>query len=292
MSTTSTVDFYDLSQHVQEWMKPPSYRLDDYGAASLCQREWSKNGYLILRKFIPDELIEAYAKVRERDGEYQSSTPYMDVPEIRDICLYWPLMRMLAHLLGEPMALHLNLTGWKSTERNWHQDDYLNPPYVCGHYAAVWTALDDIHPDSGPMELIPGSHRWPWLRRDLVLKHCRKNCETCRGTGKMGNDNVRDGRTTVACRKCSGPDWPKTTESFVVPAVEEYIDRVGPGETVQFMASAGDILIWHAGLMHRGSVPIDTTLERRSLISHYSAISKRKDMPNVNPDGYFLLGKT
>ena len=286
MSTTSTVAFSDLSEEIPEWMKPPSY---DYMPDSKYRREWSQNGYVILHGFIPDELIEAYVKVRERDGEYQSPTPYMDVPEIRNICLYWPLMRMLEHLIGETMALHLNLTGWKSTERNWHQDDYLNPPYVCGHYAAVSMALDFIHPDSGPMEMIPGSHRWPWLRRELVMEHARSICDTCDGTGRVQLKFMENATQSTVCPECSGPDWPKTTESFVVPSVEEYIDRVRPRMTLKFSARAGDILIWHAGLMHRGSVPIDTTLERRSLISHYSAISKRKDMPNVHPDGFFVF---
>ena len=47
------------------------------------------------------------------------------------------------------MLLHLALTGWISTQRDWHQDDYLNPPFVANWYAAVWMALDDISAESG-----------------------------------------------------------------------------------------------------------------------------------------------
>src|SRR5438552_11002670 len=88
-------------------------------------------------------------------------------------CARWRCTRLCAtmeSLIGEPMMLHLALTGWVSTERTWHQDDYLNPAHVAGWYAAVWMALDDnIHSDSGPFEYLPGSHRWPTLRRDKVI---------------------------------------------------------------------------------------------------------------------------
>ena len=60
-------------------------------------------------------------------------------------------------------------TGWISTERNWHQDDYLNPPRLKSHYLAAWIALEDIHPDSGPFQYVPGSHRWPVLTKARAL---------------------------------------------------------------------------------------------------------------------------
>lgn len=45
-------------------------------------------------------------------------TPYLHVPALRDLALYPPLMEMLQSLIGEPMMLHLALTGWVSTQRN------------------------------------------------------------------------------------------------------------------------------------------------------------------------------
>ena len=66
------------------------------------------------------------------------------------------------------MCLSLALTGWVSTERNWHQDDYLNPPDVDAWYVAAWLALDDIPSGSGPFQYVPGSHRWPAIRGDKV----------------------------------------------------------------------------------------------------------------------------
>ena len=89
---------------------------------------------------------------------------------MRDIALYEPLRRVVNALIGDEMILHLNLTGWVGPERGEVQDDYLNGPNVNGWYLATWVALDDVHPDAGPFEYIPGSHRWPVLRRDLVMR--------------------------------------------------------------------------------------------------------------------------
>jgi hypothetical protein len=68
----------------------------------------------------------------------------MHVPEIRDLSLYPPLHEVIKELFGGEFVLHLNLTGFVSTERDWHQDDYLNPPFINGWYLATWMALEDI----------------------------------------------------------------------------------------------------------------------------------------------------
>ena len=99
------------------------------------QKTWRENGYLILSMFIPDDLLNPYIRVREKialPGGYNTPVPYMDVEELKSLCLYKPLMDKLEFFIGESMGMHLNLTGWVSTERNWHQDDYLNPSYLNG----------------------------------------------------------------------------------------------------------------------------------------------------------------
>ena len=50
---------------------------------------------------------------------------------------------------------------------------------VNGWYLAVWMALDDIGPETGPFQFIPGSHRWPVLRRDQPTSPAAESCR-CR----------------------------------------------------------------------------------------------------------------
>lgn len=231
------------------------------------QHSWRRDGMLILPNFLPDALIERYCAVREklnRPEGWRSTTPYLEIPEIQDLCLYPPLAQMLEHLIGSPMGLHLNLTGWVSSERDWHQDDYLNPVSVSGHYLAVWMALDRIGPESGPFQFVRGSHRWPLVRQDSVLK-------------LLDHDGSDDA-------------WPSWSEALLAPFFEsEILRRNAPVE--EFLGERGDVLIWHARLLHRGSLATQPGARRKALISHYSAIDRRPDMgPATRREsgGYFF----
>lgn len=253
----ATVDWPDLAEEVPDAELPP---LDRQHAVpkglNKDQEFWRDNGYLILPGLIPDDINEAYCAVRRTHADaagWAHATPYLEVPEIRDLCLYPPLVAKLQELIGEPMGLHLNLTGWISTERDWHQDDYLNPPEVNGNYIAVWTALDQIQPDAGPFEFVPGSHRWPIIRQRKVL-------------ALLGYQDESD------------RFWPEQSERILTPFFEREIKRRhAPVE--RFLGGRGDVLLWHARLLHRGSLPLRAGAERRSMIAHYSALTRRSDMP-------------
>ena len=268
---TTTLTWADLSSEVDDRELPPLDRRE-IGRLRLssAQRSWREHGHVVVPGLIPDELIDRYCTVFRMLGTargYSSPSPYLDVPEIRDLCLCKPLTDLLEHLISEPMALHLNLTGWISTERGWHQDDYLNPPEVSGHYAAVWMALDEITPDCGPFEFIPGSHRWPFIRQAKVL-------------ALLGRENGDD------------PSWPWDSERLLTPFFEREIAERGLA-VERFLGGKGDVLVWHSRLVHRGSPPERRRAERRAMIAHYSAVNRRRDMPVVrrHPGGglYFAL---
>lgn len=246
---------------------PPLDRADADPTTPL-QKEWRENGYVVIPGAVPDALIDEYCAVWEPTFA-QHETLYLRCPQARRLCLHPTLALAMAELIGEPMGLHLNLAGWVSTERDWHQDDYLNPPYVNGHYVAAWLALADVHPDSGPFQCVPGSHRWPVLRREKVLR-------------AMGEPTPH-GRD---------PGWPKRSENLLSPLFEERFASLGL--TPQpFLGHRGDVLLWHSRLVHRGSKPNVPGTERRALIAHYSGVEHRFDMPVVRPEGdgwFFALG--
>lgn len=239
------------------------------------QKYWRENGYLILRGFMPPALIDAYCQRYEADNGasarkgYGIGTPYMDVNEIKDLCLYAPLVNLLGALIGEEMGMNLNLTNWTSTERNWHQDDYLNPAFVSGFYLACWMALDDINPDSGPFEFVPGSHKWPVLSQAKVLDHLDPD-------------------------ERNNPDWPWHAERFLNGVFEREIEKRGAKPMVWDTAKKGDVLIWHSWLAHRGSKPKNLELLRKSMICHYSGVNHRPDMQapvlyeNNDSRGYYF----
>ena len=251
-----SLTFEDLCEDVPDQDLPPLDRRD-VALDSLDdeQRAWREDGFVIRRGFIPEDRIDAYCDIRARDGAWPGPCAYLHVPQIRDLCLYPPLMDLLQKLIGSPMAMHLNLTGWKSTERDWHQDDYLNPATVNAHYLAVWFALEDIHPDCGVFQYVPGTHRWPSVRGHIVRQH-------------------------LPHREANSTMWPTYSENILTPIVERQLAETG-AEPQVFLPKKGDVLVWHGKLIHRGSRPIDDSLERRAIITHYSAVDKRPDMPNV-----------
>ena len=232
-------------------------------------RDWNTEGVVIIKKFFPEHLMTAYencwtqANAKRANG-WPDPIPYTRHEELRDILCYEPLANLLADLIGEPAGLHLNLTGWISTERDWHQDSYLNPPWVGDAYAAVWIAFAPIHPDSGPFQYVPGSHRWPQVTREKILA--------------VLQPEQRDHR------------WPKFSENVLTPLFEQEIVSRN-AEVVNYLPERGDLLVWNGRLLHRGSRANIKGLERRSLIAHYSGINHRHEMPSAvqhNGQGYFF----
>lgn len=237
-------------------------------------QDWNDEGVLFLPGLIPDALIDAYKAEwvqnngpvsftevegesnlwtieAERVGGY-NETAYMRHIALFDICTYGPLAEALEDLFGEPGGVHLNLSGWVSTKRDWHQDTYLNPAHVGDAYAAVWIALGDVHPDSGPFQYVPGSHRWHRLTYDKV----------------------------AAVVDTSNPEWPAHTERILTPLVEAEIAERG-AEITTYLPKKGDVLIWHSRLYHRGSVPNVPNAFRPALIAHYSGVKTRLDFGPV-----------
>ncbi len=227
------------------------------------QRDFQTNGIAVLKNFIPHKLLDRYSEVRARLPKDRSAkdnywagwhypTPYLDCRELLDLATYPYLQNALQALIGAEMGVHLALTGWVSTERNWHQDTYLNPDPLWSYYAAVWIALEDISPDSGPFEYISGSHKWPSLRHSKFFNF-------------------------IPAEKMNDPAWPTLTQGHVARFCEDETRRRG-AETSTYLPKKGDVMFWHSNLIHRGTEPTNKDAERRALICHYSALSKRHDM--------------
>ncbi len=239
--------------------------------------DWNEEGVVILKNFMPEELMRAYEQCwisangaivngqlkMHRRGGWNYCTPYRQNPELLQILSYAPLHDEMRKLIGEPVGVHLNLTGWVTTERDFHQDSYLNPPHVGDYYVAVWIALDTIHPDSGPFQYIPGSHRWRQVTREKMLSALEPE--------------ERDDR------------WPTFSERILTPLFEEEIVRRGVAP-VSHLPKRGDVLLWHGRLLHRGSKAKVPGMLRRALISHFSGIHHRQDMPAAiqHGGGYYF----
>lgn len=223
--------------------------------------DWNDEGVVILKNFMPEEVMRAYEECWEehnadRPGGWPAPLPYMRHKAVADFFCYGPLHEQMQVLVGEPVGLHLCLTGWITTARNWHQDSYLNPEHVGDSYIATWIALDDIHPDSGPFQYIPGSHRWPQVTREKIAPYV----------------------------DLTHPEWPKHSEEVLTPFFESEIKK-RKAKPVTYLPSRGDVLLWHGRLLHRGSPAKVPGMRRKGAIAHFSGIYHRPDMPQAVPHG-------
>lgn len=242
--------------------------------------DWNDEGVVKLDGFIPDHLIDAYEEVwkydngfhrvesngvlvADRPGGYPDCAPFTFRFEILDLVA--PLEDTLRRLTGDTLGVNLNLTGWVTTTRDWHQDGYLNEVEVGDWYAAVWIALGDVHPDSGPFQYVPGSHRWPQVTRNLIECYL----------------DITD------------PLWPTKSEAILSPLFTAEIERRN-AEVVTHLPKRGDVLIWHSRLLHRGSIARVPGHYRPGFIAHFSGIHHRPQMPAALPywkgGWYFPVG--
>jgi hypothetical protein len=227
--------------------------------ASFC-RQWAETGYLILPKLIPESLLdtawEAYEQSVQRgviklapelagDGDRLPGrflNPHKRVRPFCRVARHPELMNWLLRLLGHPVKLLQTIASHKGSQQSAHSDSIHMTTYPCGYLAAAWIAFEDIHPDSGPLEFYPGSHRLPYVfSRDL----------------KISVDDMKKG----------GYDsYRARYEPFVQKLITEHGLR-----PKYFEARKGDVLIWHANLLHGGSKRRDLRLTRKALVGHYFA---------------------
>lgn len=148
------------------------------------------------------------------------------------------LMRMAYLLLGRDPRL-LNLTAYKySSVSGAHQDVlfyHLHPPR---YFVGIWLACEDVSPETGPLEVYPGSHNvppWP------------------------GFDNYPQTNFRTA-----HPEAYKAQFKYICDAVAET-----PSTTLP--VRKGDAIFTHGLLVHGAQdVPARGAKSRFSMVLHYS----------------------
>lgn len=156
---------------------------------------YDANGYLLVEDAVSpeqlarlldltDRLIEASREVTESNDVYDLDTGHcpqaprltrIKIPHQRDP-YFWHVLRhsamteVLTDLLGPDTNLltsKLNTKapgGGRAVE--WHQD-WAFYPHTNDHLLAFGLMLEDVTPDSGPLMVIPGSHRGPVLSHHM-----------------------------------------------------------------------------------------------------------------------------
>jgi hypothetical protein len=220
--------------------------------ADLC-RKWSRDGYLILKGFYPAATINQTWAEYERAvaaGEtlppheplYEGDTRpgrmlnvHFDVPAMDDM-LHEPRMgHLMSVLLGARAKPFQTIVGHKGSQQPAHSDSIHMSTYPIGYLAASWISYEDIDPKSGPLIYYPGSHKLPYVLSE-----------------DLGMAGIVDYGTHYE------------------PAIQRLVEQHALKPEL-FMAKKGDVLIWHANLLHGGSRIEDPSLTRKALVCHFFA---------------------
>lgn len=251
---------------------------------------FSENGYLVLPKLFTDEevaaiqsavdrawadrsiynnltisaytgtanYVETYLRKVDpaaRQAQHKLNHLYLYDPRVLDLILADKLHAVLSELLqGEPLLFNgLNME--HGTEQRMHIDTFYMPPRTFGKMAATWLALEDIHPDSGPLCYYPRSNQIPPYK----FSH--------------------------------GEIWAVPEE---MAAFDAYYDRelAKRGlQAEQFYPKKGDVFIWHAQLYHGGGKIKNRALTRRSMVNHFWTYDDYRDGAVEARPGKFILRK-
>lgn len=228
--------------------------------AELC-RKWIRDGYVIVKDLLDpfevDWAWDAYLAAIE-DGRVETPDepqfagdtvpgrvldPHFEVPELAAIQRHESIVRVVELLLGARVIPFQTITSHKASQQPMHSDSIHMSTYPTQYLCANWIAFGDIEPDCGPLEFYPGSHRLPVL----TATECGISL---------------DAWQTSRAREF---------DEKYTPELLARRDRwVAAGhEARYFTAKKGDILFWHANLIHGGSTRRNFERDRLSLVCHY-----------------------
>jgi hypothetical protein len=208
-------------------------------------------GFMVLKGFYSKAEINNHNEIIDRlqtdgliDVNY-SGTKLMDVykeNETVDIHFFRNerLMKILAFIFQKEVLPFQTIHFKVGSQQKAHSDSIHMSTYPPGYLAAAWTALEEIGMDQGPIFYYPGSHKLPYV-----------SCE-----------DYSSGNTYWTI----GPNSYKRYEAYIEALVkkEKLIAEF-------FTPQPGDVLIWHANLLHGGSAIKNSQKTRRSMVAHYYA---------------------
>ncbi len=159
---------------------------------------------------------------------------------IRDVTFDERLIRLLSFILDKEVVPFQTINFSHGSNQRAHSDSIHMTTYPLGYLIAVWIALEDTNLDNGPLFYYPGSHRLPYLL----------------------NEDFNEGANALRLGKKDYVDYEDRIEAVIAETKME---------KEVFLARKGDILVWHANLIHGGLPVKDVTLTRKSMVIHYYA---------------------
>ena len=209
---------------------------------------WSENGYVVLKNYYSSDEVDAFntevaqlIQTKKAKWRYNRILFANKISKlIHNAGTDKKLTGILSMLLGREVSLFQSLNFIKGSQQRPHSDSIHMTTFPTGNLIAVWIALEDTTLENGLLHYYPGSHKLPY-----ILNEAYDNIGT---KTKLGNKNY-----------CDYED-----------KIEEVLKENNLKKEV-FLAKKGDLLIWHANLIHGGEPVLDKNATRKSMVFHYYA---------------------
>jgi ectoine hydroxylase-related dioxygenase (phytanoyl-CoA dioxygenase family) len=255
-----------------------------------------RDGYLALEGHLDRESCRAI--MAEAEGFYarrgvapdraeRTMNFHQESPTARRVLQDRSLIRLLSDLLGSRAVFLQSIYFNRGSQQQPHSDYVYMGTDPALQLCGIWLACEDVSSDAGPLFYYPGSHRLP---SETVEQRFRR-----RMPGLAAEIEDRRGELEAFYRDRRA----LTGESLEVCVFfDEWLAELSAGldenglERVTFLPRQGDLLIWHANLVHGGSPVTGPDATRRSLVAHYLTNSVRRyfDMNFVDTQSYLTLG--
>ncbi len=256
-SSISSQDFKDLNSHEKPWLDTSSLQLEqnqNTAFQSFDQNiqdaliDWSEKGFAILPAMFQEQAdkvnLEIDQLLRENKIQFKYGNKLMFALEkskaVHSIGKNENIIKILSFLLGKKVHLFQSINFIQGSQQKAHSDIMHMTTFPQGFLIAIWVALEDIKAEQGALFYYPGSHKWPYFLNDS-FEHGGNSFFL----GSNANEKYEEAlQLKIKAESC---------------------------EKEIFEAKKGDVLIWHANLVH-GGLPVtlkDST--RKSVVFHYFA---------------------
>ncbi len=203
-------------------------------------------GYCVVEEFFDGTTVDTINAEIDRlmqeglDFTYRNKLMFAirKSPVLADLLEQENWETFLDALIGGRARLFQSINFLKGSQQRTHSDSIHMTTFPLGGLLVIWIALEDIDPGAGPLHYYPGSHHLPYFLNEEY--------DNQGGLLTIGDKLYTDYENMIA-GKLAGSD---------------YVKQV-------FLPKKGDLLIWHANLLHGGEPQTDPEKSRKSMVLHY-----------------------
>ena len=211
--------------------------------------KWSKDGFVVLESFFQKEEVDLINKevedlLKAKKIKWKNNRILFAIKKsklLKSVATFPKLKECIDLLMGKEMDLFQSINFYESSQQKTHSDSIHMTTFPQGNIIAVWIALQDVGPQDGPLHYYPGSHKLPYIMN--------KDFDNLSTKFKLGNKSYQDYEDKI----------------------EQIIKDNSQLKKEIFLPKKGDVLIWHANLLHGAEAKTNPKSSRKSMVFHFYA---------------------